>query len=101
MTKIGKILYDIFVKHPQMKEELKELVNKGLTVKELNVDMKLPCYFLFPDPTSFGCEGCDLKCNGASTASLKLKEHSLKEIVDRTHFYKHLEILLRPTINLQ
>lgn len=100
MTKIGNILYDVFVKHPQMKERLEELFDEGLTIKELEeeVNIKLPCYFLFPDPTSFGCGGCDLKCDGASTASQKFKEHSLKEIIKKTHFYKHLEAFLRPGI---
>jgi len=101
MTKIGKILYNTFVKHPQMKERLEELVDKGLTVKELqeHVNMEVPCYFLFPDPARFGCEGCDLKCAKASMASQKLEKHSLREVIDKTHFYKHLEVFLHPKIS--
>ncbi|BAW31163.1 conserved hypothetical protein [Methanothermobacter sp. MT-2] len=103
MTKIGKILYNTFVKHPEMKERLEKLVDKGLTVKELqeHVDVEVPCYLLFPDPARFGCEGCDLKCAKASMASQKLKKHPLKEVIDKTHLYKHLEVFLRPRLVIQ
>jgi len=101
LTKIGKILYEVFAKHPQMKERFKKKIDKGLTASKMKeyVDMGQPCYLLFPDPTSFGCQGCDLKCKRATTTCQKLRKHSLSEIADKTQFYKRFETLLQPTIN--